>query len=181
MGSLAKKIVQDTMHDPNNIIPFPAQRIYMKTTSPISHDIQNTLIINEMNKPISKYDEKHHGIPNDSMKDIDWKANRMALSTAHELSYRKTFHHFRNTMTIIKKWKKSDSDLCPMCSTQPETIHHFMSCNHQDIQSARSSLIERFFRQLNTLNIETFFPLQEIVRRTTYQQIVYIPYQSTKK
>ena len=50
MDSLAKKIAQETMHDPNNIIPFPAQMIYMKTTSPISHDIQNTLIINEMKK-----------------------------------------------------------------------------------------------------------------------------------
>ena len=38
-------------------------------------------------------------------------------------------------------------------------------------------MIQQYFSNISN----TFFPLQEIVRRTTYQQIVYIPYQSTKK
>ena len=128
MDSLSKKIVRDTTHDPNNIIPFPAQQMYLSTSHPISHDIQNILITNEMNKAIAKYYEKHHEIPQNCLQDIDWDANKLALSTTHETSYRKTFHHLRNTMTINKKWKKSESDLCPLCSAAPEDIHHLMSC-----------------------------------------------------
>ena len=105
MDNLSKKMVLDTADDTNNIIPLPAQMSYLCIKNPVVHDLSNTLIANEMKNEIKTYYEKHHDIPQTSFQHVDWEANKLAMSTASEISYRKTFHNLQNTMTINKKWK----------------------------------------------------------------------------
>ena len=154
MDNLSKKMVLDTADDTNNIIPLPAQMIYLCIKNPVVHDLSNTLIANEMKNEIKTCYEKHHDIPQTSFQHVDWEANKLAMSTASELSYRKTFHDLRNTMTINKKWKRIDSDLCPMCSKRPETIQHLLSCTHPDMTTARTTAMRGMFQTINGLNTQ---------------------------
>ena len=57
-------------------------------------------------------------------------------------------------MSINKKWKRIDLDLCPLCSEYPETILHLLSCKQQDITTLRISLSQNFFRILNESNTQ---------------------------
>ena len=155
MDKLSKKMVADTKHECNNIIPFPAQKIYLSMQTPIAHDVVNVLITNEMKHEIKGYYNKHHKVPESSFSQIDWEAQRLAMNAPSEISYRKTFHNLRNTMTINKKWKRIESDLCPLCNKSPETIAHLMSCTHPDITMARNSAIRRLFQTIHNLNTNT--------------------------
>ena len=162
MDGLSKHMVDKTLHDSNTIIPMPAQTLYIQTNTnqPIAHDLTNTLIEREMKKDIATYYEKHHNISPNLLTDIDWKATKSALSLKNEVSYRKTFHKFRNTMIINKRWKRTDCDLCPMCSAAPETIFHLLSCQHKDIKYVRDINIPKIFDKLNSLNTQ-----QDIIRQ----------------
>ena len=148
MDSLSKHMVEKTVNDCNMIIPMPAQKLYLSTIQPIAHDVANVLIEREMKKDINRYYTKHHDIEPKIMKEIDWPAAKSALNTQNEVSYRKAFHHFRNTMTINKKWKRTESDLCPLCSDAPETVFHLLSCKHNDICYVRSTRISKMFDKL---------------------------------
>ena len=52
MDSLSKHFVVKTSNHCNNIIPFPAQQMYLVADQPIAHDIVNVLIAREMRKDI---------------------------------------------------------------------------------------------------------------------------------
>lgn len=147
-----KKIVIDIAFDSNKLLAFPAQRVFISTTQPIAHDITNVLIVREAQKEIHQYYEKHHNVQSESFSKIDWVANKMTMPNKHETSYRKTFHNFRNTMSINAKWKCIDSDNCPMCQSAPETIHRLMSCTHKDIKYVRDAGIQKIFKLLQKLN-----------------------------
>ena len=154
MDSLSKHLVMKTSNHCNKIIPFPAQQMYLVADQSISHDIVNVLITREMRKDIEEFYEKHHDLNKAEFDNIDWEANKLGLTASCETSYKKTFHKFRNTMSINKKWKSIDSDLCPLCSEYPETILHLLSCTQQDITTLRTSLSQKFFRTLNELNTQ---------------------------
>ena len=154
MDSLSKKMVKDTARDTNHIIPMPAQKLYICCKHPIAHDIPNALIEREMNMDIKQYYEKHHKIHRRNINEIDWDATKKALTTKSEVSCRKTFHKFRNTMPINKKWKRTDCDLCPLCTSAPETIHHLLSCSHKDIEYVRTITIAKLLDTLKTLNTQ---------------------------
>ena len=166
MDALSKNYVTKTYNDPNIIIPMPAQKIYICTTQPIAHDLHNVLIEREMKKDIHHYYEQHHNIPSKWIRTIDWRATSSALKQKHEVSYRKTFHKFRNTMVINKKWKRTESDLCPLCSGAPETIFHLFSCPHQDIKYVRDVSIPKFFAKLTTFEHSARYrpPLEKYFR-----------------
>ena len=154
MDGLSKKMVEDTKNDPNKIIPFPAQALFLYTDRPLAHDIQEVLIKREMKKEVDEYYEKHHNIPRQILPEIDWDANRLGISARHELSYRKTFHQFRNTMSINHKWGRFDSDLCPLCSKKPETVSHLLVCDQRDIRNLRHTLLSKMVDQWNKLNTQ---------------------------
>ena len=63
MDALSKKVVEDTINSTNNVITFPAQKLYLVSNQPIIHDIYNTLVTLEMRTDVIKYYEKHHDIP----------------------------------------------------------------------------------------------------------------------
>lgn len=126
MNGLSKKSVLDTSEDTNKIITFPAQKLFICSDQPIAHDTQNVLITREMKGEVSDYNEKHHCIPKSVLNDIDWEANKLATTTRHEVSYRKTLHNFRNTMTINYKWKRTDTNNCSLCSKKPEMLIHLL-------------------------------------------------------
>ena len=100
-----------------------------------------------MKREIETYYEKHHDIPRQILPEVDWNANLLAITAANELSYRKTIHEFRNTMTVNFKWKRIDSNLCPLCSKTPETIIHLLQCDQSDIKRLRESLISKMVEQ----------------------------------
>ena len=153
MDGLSKKLVIDTKTKTNKIIPFPAQKFFLCSNQPIAHDVQNVLIAREMKGEIGTFYEKHHSIPKSVLEGIDWEANRMATTTRHELSYRKTLHNFRNTMEINHKWKRIDTDVCPLCSKKTETIQHLLECDQQDLQQLRWNLLKKMeetWKKVNT-------------------------------
>ena len=123
-------MVENTAADPNNIIPLPAQKMYLCTRSQIVHDVTNVLILSEMKNEVQQYYDKHHNIPKSSLQNVEWEANKLAMMATNEISYCKTFHNLRNTMPMNKKRKRIGSDLCPMCNSKPETIQHLLSCTH---------------------------------------------------
>ena len=133
---------------------MPAQRLYLRSDQPLAHDIANVLIEREMNKDIRTFYQKHHDIGSQAMNDVDWQAAKLGLNTAREVSYRKTLHKLRNTMSINKKWKRTECDLCPLCSNAPETIMHMFSCSHEDISYVRRTRISRMFASLDRLNTQ---------------------------
>ena len=134
-------MVEDTKKCVNKIIALPAQKIYLLSSQPIIHDFSDSMITLEIKKDVSAYYKKHHDIPVSSVDEIDWNATRSGMTTQHEISFLKTFHNFRNTMSINKKWGRLDSDNCPMCAQEPETIHHLLSCKHHDIKYVRDNVI----------------------------------------
>ena len=98
--------------------------------------------------------KKHHSIPKRKMNNIDWGVNKLALSTKREVSYRKTFHKLRNIMAINNKWNRIESDLCPMFSSETETIHHLLSCTHDDIRRLRDSFSHKMVDKWKKLNTQ---------------------------
>ena len=147
-------MVLDTINSPNCIIPAPAQKMYVHSSKPIAHNLTNVLVEREMQHDIKEYYEKHHNIRPKVLHDIDWDASKKALATKSEISYRKTFHNLRNTMSVNKKWKRAESDLCPMCAKEPETLHHLLSCTHDDIKYVRNLSIAKFTQTLKKLNTQ---------------------------
>ena len=105
-----------------------------------------------MNKDIKRYYDKHHNIDKKLMDRIDWEATEKGLRTKYTLSYQKSLHNFRNTMSINKKWGRVASDVCPLCTSEPETLMHLMQCKHEDIVLVRGNLITRFSDKLSKLN-----------------------------
>lgn len=152
MDRLSKKIVDDTFNAPNKICPLPAQRIYLEKYAPIVHDITNVLIIGDMEKDIDGYYEQHHDINKKVASKVDWEALEQGTNSKNELSYRKSLHNFRNTMSINKKWGRIDSDVCPLCTLAPETTIHLLSCSHEDVSLVRKQMITRFQDTMNKLN-----------------------------
>ena len=152
MDSLSKKLVDDTMNDNNKVIPTPTQRLYLRSDQIVAHDIQNTLIASEMKQEVNTYYSKHHNISHEAMTDIDWDASKKGTVTRSEISYRKTIHNFRNTMTINKKWGRIESDLCPLCGDHPETVFHLFSCKQKDISDYRTNMFNRFFQSISKVN-----------------------------
>ena len=144
--------MEDTKNESNKIIPFPAQAIFVFTDRPIAHDLQEVLIKREMKNEVGEYYEKHHDIPIQLIPEIDWNANQLAMSAENELSYRRTVHGFRNTMTINHKWKRIDSDLCPLCSKKTETIAHLLQCDQLDMTNLRRSLLSKMVEQWKKVN-----------------------------
>ena len=57
-------------------------------------------------------------------------------------------------MSINKKLKSIESDLCPMYNSKPETIQHLISCTHPDMTMARDRALRRMFQIINTLNTQ---------------------------
>ena len=100
---------------------------------------------------IKEFYFKHHGVDQKSLLNIEWTGIKKAFNGQHALSYKKTFHNLRNTMTINKKWEWSQSDLCPLCQSQPETIPHMIQCTHPDMQYVRATSIETFRKTMKTL------------------------------
>lgn len=152
MDALSKKMADDTKHSPNIVIPFPAQKLYLTRDQPIIHDVQERLVTMEMKKEIKTYYEKHHDVPALSLNSIDWDATKSGLLTKNAISFLKTFHNFRNTMSINKKWGRIESDTCPLCKQEPETLQHLLSCTHQDIRYVRDIQIQKIFKTLGELN-----------------------------
>ena len=107
-----------------------------------------------MKKEIETYYEKHHEIPRQVLSEIDWDANKLAVTASREASYRKTIHGFRNTMTVNHKWNRIDSNLCPLCSKKPETIAHLLQCDQSDMKNMRRSLIAKMIEQWMKLNTQ---------------------------
>ena len=71
MDSLSKKMVLDTINNPNCIIPTPAQKMYVHSSKPIAHNLTNVLVEREMQHDIKEYYEKHHNIRPKVLHDID--------------------------------------------------------------------------------------------------------------
>ena len=57
-------------------------------------------------------------------------------------------------MSINHRWKRLETDLCPMCTSALETIHHLLSCTHKDIEYVCTLAIGKFIDTLNTLNTQ---------------------------
>ena len=160
MDGQSKNLVLETKSKTNKILPFPAQGIFLCSDQPIAHDIQNVLIVREMKSEISTYYEKHHDIPKSVFDGIDWETNKMATTTWNEISYRKTLHNFRNTMVINHKWKRIDTNICPLCSKKPETIQHLLACDQQDLQQLRWNLLKKMEETWKKVNTNTYIVRQ---------------------
>lgn len=152
MDRLSKKLVDETFHFTNRIIPLPSQRLYLAKTEPIVHDVLNVLILGEMDKDFHSYSDKHHGIGRKQVDKVDWEALEQGTKSQHEISYRKTLHNLNNTMTINKKWGRIKSYLYPLCTEAPETTIHLMSCTQADVMTVRNQMIARFKDTMNRLN-----------------------------
>ena len=105
-----------------------------------------------MDADIKTYFLKHHDIEKKRLDQIDWEAMEKGSTTKHEISYKKTMHNLRNTMSVNHKWGRIESDACPLCTSAPETMIHLMSCPQQDISMERKRLIKRFSQTLSKVN-----------------------------
>ena len=152
MDKKSKEIVELTYNDNNTVIPLPAQIIYIASNQPIVQGISNVLISRQQNKQISEFYFKHHLVRPSVIHIVDWNAITKAFGQKSELSYRKTFHNLRNTMTVNKRWKWSDSDICSLCQAAPETTRHMMQCKHEDMENVRTLAVEKFRKCLKKLN-----------------------------
>lgn len=97
---------------------------------------------------------EHWNLPPDSLHQIDWMGLHKTFHAQPQFSssLSKTIHSQWDTQARKRKWRQSSSDLCPLCSTAPETCPHVLQCSHTTLQSVRRDSFKTILSSLRKHN-----------------------------
>ena len=83
---------------------------------------------------------------------VDWESIQLALNDYDKISQSlKALHSQWNTMPTCKLWKRANSDMCPLCDSEPETWQHVLRCKNEHIVRTRNESLLTMKRTLSQM------------------------------
>ena len=133
---------------------LPQQQVcLLHLEHPLVMDIRDSMILSMMQDEVIEYFQNRHNVQPQYIQNIDVEMMEKVLNMSKaELGKKvKNINHEWHTMSITKKWGKTNSALCPLCHKEPETWQHVYSCDCNDMKRCKRENLEKIKKQLNRL------------------------------
>ena len=121
----------------------------------IIHDFEGNLRRHCAGPPILDYWTEKGKFGSKEAEDIDWQSTQKAMNSMSGQQQRDMtkfvsgqFGHNRNMF----RWKKRDTDLCPLCGQAEETAHHVFTCTNAEATSKWDDGIQAMRQHLRKTN-----------------------------
>ena len=141
--------------EPHEIPPIlPQQKVcIVHLENPLVMDIRDTIILSMMQNEVIDFFKKRHKIQHDYIHEIDLETMEKVLNSSKNTLGKKVknINQEWHTMSISKKWKRSPSDICPLCQRNKETWKHVYSCPCIDMQRCKRDNVQKIQTQLQRL------------------------------
>jgi len=150
------KYVGQYFNNPKQTCPTHIEMIPHYPQQKISISNQFTRITNMFESKIQQYKVGHEAeeqcaktwkISKAFLPHVDWTSfcKECKMCRGYK-QYRmtKAIHRQWPTMRREKRWNRAETDVCPICGKEPETIQHIFQCKHDVIKAHRSKSLAEF-------------------------------------
>ena len=156
------KLVGEFIHNPTprlyptEVAPILQQQeiLLVQNSVPIVTDVKETLIVSAMENKMISYNAKHHGMDLSKVA-FDNKTLKTVLSS-NKKKIGKRIKNIQNqwdTRDRCMQWKKSKTNICSLCHSEPETWQHIYHCKCEHMRrkvDKNDKFIEKKLKQLKT-------------------------------